>query len=43
MTNNEAKDLRFVDFKKRDQGVTREFKTRYIPKGNNIVTDCWSS
>ena len=39
MTNNETKDFRIVVSKRRDQTALKEFITRYIPKGNNIVTD----
>ena len=43
MTDNETKDFRVVVSKTRDQASLKEFITRYIPKGNNIVTDGWSS
>ena len=42
MTNNETKDFRIVVSKRRDQAALKESITRYIPKGNNIVTDGWS-
>ena len=39
MTENQTKDFRIVVSKTRDEEATKEFITRYIPTGNNIVTD----
>ena len=38
MTDNYSKDFTVVVSKSRDQEATKKFITRYIPKGNNIVT-----
>ena len=43
MTDNISKDFTVVVSKSRDQEATKKFITRYIPKGNNIVTHNWSS
>ena len=42
MNENQTKDFCFVVSKIRDEYTTKEFITRYIPTGNNIVTDGWS-
>ena len=42
MTENQTKEFRFVRSKTRDEYATKEFITRYIPRGNNIVTYGWS-
>ena len=43
MTDNHRKDFRVVVSKSPSQEATKKFITRYIPKGNNIVTHNWSS